>query len=156
MRGEQSAVMMLILTCQGSPPLARGTVARLLLSVMPMRITPACAGNRYRLANSLPWAEDHPRLRGEQVFGRFDRCCYQGSPPLARGTEPCERLMQGLKRITPACAGNSRPLWTHLPPRQDHPRLRGEQQNNGKNDHKDIGSPPLARGTVSSLSRIAR
>ena len=70
-----------------------------------------------------------------------------GSPPLARGTEPCKRLMRGLKRITPACAGNSALCRIFPPARRDHPRLRGEQGLFFQGFMRDLGSPPLARGT---------
>ena len=50
--------------------------------------------------------------------------------------------------ITPACAGNSNKLETHMPDMGDHPRLRGEQGIAIGPSRYDRGSPPLARGTA--------
>ena len=52
-----------------------------------------------------------------------------------------------MKGITPACAGNSlspsKKGWFF----EDHPRLRGEQRMVLPLNARDMGSPPLARGT---------
>ena len=77
-----------------------------------------------------------------------------GSPPLARGT--ARRYAHGvlLPGITPACAGNRVPTCAHQIGDGDHPRLRGEQCFWPVRLAAEIGSPPLARGTVDTLSGI--
>ena len=100
------------------------------------------------------FGQDHPRLRGEQLTraGRVVR--EMGSPPLARGT--ARRYAHGvlLPGITPACAGNRVPTCAHQIGDGDHPRLRGEQCFWPVRLAAEIGSPPLARGTVDTLSGI--
>ena len=53
----------------GSPPRVRGTVCVLSVSRQKLRITPACAGNRFLACNRLRTWWDHPRVCGEQPFG---------------------------------------------------------------------------------------
>ena len=50
------------------------------------------------------------------------------------------------KRITPACAGNTRENVRRITSSGDHPRLRGEYQLRRKLQEVALGSPPLARG----------
>ena len=151
LRGEQRADTRTVYCSPGSPPLARGTGFLRAPTKSGTGITPACAGNRFMPSFSplSPW--DHPRLRGEQI--KLCLCAYvaQGSPPLARGTEPCKRLMRGLKRITPACAGNSCGCGLKHLLLGDHPRLRGEQFAWYLAVWVMAGSPPLARGTARQL-----
>ena len=113
----------------------------------PCRITPACAGNSSIGLARLSPAANHPRLRGEQ-FNRDMTCRgFQGSPPLARGTVFALQLAEGARGITPACAGNSAPIFVRACACWDHPRLRGEQRHRHRKLVYVVGSPPLARGT---------
>ena len=135
---------------QGSPPLARGTVAIVISCIALYRITPACAGNSATVAVARAMHGDHPRLRGEQIPGYPFLHAATGSPPLARGTGEIKAAMLTLTGITPACAGN-RPVPGR--PREngrDHPRLRGEQKTDLQQSQTMPGSPPLARGTERS------
>ena len=52
------------------------------------------------------------------------------------------------RRITPACAGNSKRSEKRVETHRDHPRLRGEQPSSVVCKAFCMGSPPLARGTV--------
>ena len=51
------------------------------------------------------------------------------------------------RRITPACAGNSAPLFYRPYPKGDHPRVCGEQVDKFLSPGFLIGSPPRVRGT---------
>ena len=93
----------------GSPPRVRGTEYQEWDYILKSGITPACAGNRELSDWAAVNLQDHPRVCGEQSGicpgpGQAD-----GSPPRVRGTGG--RSGHGLPgpRITPACAGNSRP-----------------------------------------------
>ena len=70
-----------------------------------------------------------------------------GSPPLARGTATTISTIIFGRRITPACAGNSKRGYSITGCGGDHPRLRGEQYYMRFLATCQVGSPPLARGT---------
>ena len=106
LRGEQIRLRQTAHGAQGSPPLARGTVLVLGLSLPKNGITPACAGNSRRRRKNTAQNRDHPRLRGEQCRRQNVVGVIVGSPPLARGTGPNLTPEQEIVRITPACAGN--------------------------------------------------
>ena len=75
-----------------------------------------------------------------------------GSPPLARGTDLGNIFAVARKGITPACAGNSQLFVREQLTGVDHPRLRGEQWGISWAGVREMGSPPLARGTGQSLA----
>ena len=148
MRGEQFCPLGQLGLNQGSPPLARGTDVSASVPSAYSGITPACAGNRLQNSSLTFYAEDHPRLRGEQLKQYNTIKITVGSPPLARGTVIETGATYVIYGITPACAGNSS---SRNPPcfvLQDHPRLRGEQAVLLSLYPLCLGSPPLARGTV--------
>ena len=66
LRGEQTFSNIEQQSAEGSPPLARGTVAAAWPVPPCQRITPACAGNSSAFVFSSSACWDHPRLRGEQ------------------------------------------------------------------------------------------
>ena len=95
-----------------------------------------------------PAARDHPRMRGEQLRKMFRKAMSRGSPPHARGAaRNCEKVCPG-HRITPACAGSSRPSQWNFFRGWDHPRMRGEQLGCILFSQGFQGSPPHARGAV--------
>ena len=69
----------------GSPPLARGIPKRAINTIVVSGITPACAGNTRQRTREAELVRDHPRLRGEYLFGKWIIAELVGSPPLARG-----------------------------------------------------------------------
>ena len=71
-----------------------------------------------------------------------------GSSPLARGKGKSAVAYTVANGIIPACAGKRSAcgsVWYGL---WDHPRLRGEKQNEMPTAVDDLGSSPLARGKV--------
>ena len=86
-------------------------------------------------------------MRGEQSISRKYAKQWEGSPPLARGTEKNETSNSDGNGITPACAGNSRLAVCDYCMEEDHPRLRREQTRWTMIGTGRLGSPPLARGT---------
>ena len=126
-RGEKSQTIFPQYTGFGSPPRARGEVARIHKAHGSRGITPACAG-RSRPAKAVRSARtDHPRVRGEklQPQGRGKR--GGGSPPRARGEVSRMMLAQMPDWITPACAGRRLTFRRILSQQSDHPRVRGEK-----------------------------
>ena len=126
LRGEKRAACPRAPEASGSPPLARGKEYRIYQPGMAGRITPACAGKRFKLKITRKTQKDHPRLRGEKLLVRLLLLVIVGSPPLARGKAFDNRRISCGFGITPACAGKRPPLQAAADP--------------------DRGSPPLARG----------
>ena len=93
-------------------------------------------------------------MRGEYRLVAAEKAVTQGSPPLARGILLNLRLRRSIRRITPACAGNT--ISKDFPQCliQDHPRLRGEYCYLRRWRQGRQGSPPLARGIPSICSHL--
>ena len=131
----------------GSPPLTRGTLEIKDCPSARIRITPAYAGNiPASCVCALPtW--DHPRLRGEHFTASRPGRSAAGSPPLTRGTWRGIRGIMIASGITPAYAGNMKPVPGRPARKWDHPRLRGEHAAVAGRVVVISGSPPLTRGT---------
>ena len=91
---------------------------------------------------------DHPRVRGEQPYWRHPIDVLAGSPPRARGAGMFPSRNFERERITPACAGSRRAVFSAQRNWMDHPRVRGEQAREFPEETADPGSPPRARGAV--------
>ncbi|KPI03769.1 hypothetical protein OK006_7390 [Actinobacteria bacterium OK006] len=146
LRGEDFSAAYTSALTSGSPPPARGGPARPETAHRPWRLTPACAGRTPR--GSHPWSRPpaHPRLRGEDAGTYNSFGTGNGSPPPARGGPHVTRAQYERYRLTPACAGRTRPA-PHLPGcGPAHPRLRGEDSGPQAEMHLGTGSPPPARG----------
>src|SRR5262245_59348684 len=89
----------------GSPPRARGAVARLFADHGPVGIIPACAGSSRSTTGLRTRSRDHPRVRGEQALLRLTLSPLVGSPPRARGAVGRAEQAAAQPGITPACAG---------------------------------------------------
>ena len=95
-----------------------------------------------------------PLARGTAICKGFFKT-FLGSPPLARGTVITNMSEYKITGITPACAGNRAARRGAAYKSQDHPRLRGEQYAGVENAGKWMGSPPLARGTVTGFKNLS-
>ena len=89
---------------------------------------------------------DHPRLCGEKMVDVDTIAIASGSPPPVRGKGVDCGTVQGVLRITPACAGKSPNQRCQRPEDQDHPRLCGEKQIDFDGKWIKPGSPPPVRG----------
>ena len=148
MRGEDMGTMAQAHTRQGSPPHARGRPVAPPSLAICRRITPACAGKTLQACQyeCLNW--DHPRTRGEDSVLDSFFVSVHGSPPHARGRHVTFRCYCSTYGITPACAGKTKPIHTTSAARQDHPRMRGEDQRFKPFHYPRTGSPPHARGRL--------
>ena len=137
----------------GSPPHARGQATPRTGACVRSGITPARAGKSLYLFLCGWIKEDHPRTRGEKSGQGSSLSITQGSPPHARGKELCPAPCVALDGITPARAGKR--TWRRMPWawKWDHPRTRGEKEQNPENCLHSQGSPPHARGKASSCTR---
>ena len=114
-----------------SSPRERGTRARRLPGDRRRRISPARAGNAWRVGCDQERMSDHPRASGEPTRGDRPMATYIGSSPRERGTHHRGFLAVGVVRIIPARAGNAPP----------HFSLKWVS----------IGSSPRERGTLASI-----
>ena len=176
-RGEKSSSKSRPFSAYGSPPRARGEGSLNCFSLIPIWITPACAGRSGEVGRVVPECEDHPRVRGEKLVVLNNRKSNRGSPPRARGEAQCPLSGRCAARITPACAGRSPRRVPRGPPAPDHPRVRGEKRAGhlavvhafwitpacaGRRLtevdclYLDDGSPPRARGEEGRAERSRR
>ena len=110
----------------GSPPRVRGKPCAGFVWVSPSGITPACAGKTVIKICPEARGEDHPRVCGENRRDAPLKSIKSGSPPRVRGKQKGAERVKVTVRITPACAGKTRPRGAYVPGRRDHPRVCGE------------------------------
>ena len=145
-RGENDEYAPPPLTLDGSSPLTRGKPARVIWSVMCVRLIPAHAGKTSRspCARTSPTA--HPRSRGENAFGDRLSLGRPGSSPLTRGKRFVRLPNEGKIGLIPAHAGKTPSGTSCACARAAHPRSRGENPNSGPAVTSCPGSSPLTRG----------
>ena len=146
MRGEHSRVRLPLTTTLGSSPHARGA------PVCPHEVAgvdgiiPACAGSTKSERGSLAVARDHPRMRGEHIYGFSQDGDSWGSSPHARGALGIVEVKKNEFGIIPACAGSTWFGERTTIEVEDHPRMRGEHSRQCLAPTAMIGSSPHARG----------
>ena len=126
LRGEHELVKISEKIGAGSPPPTRGTLQNVDKLSIPVRITPAYAGNTFLRNPVRQVLQDHPRLRGEHKIAYVYCDADKGSPPPTRGTPKISKSVISPPRITPAYAGNTYVNNRAIIEDRDHPRLRGE------------------------------
>ena len=124
--GENRASLETRVLTMGSPPRVRGKQSPPSFPCVSLRITPACAGKTTCASWYHNAPGDHPRVCGENAWRctRFGR--DRGSPPRVRGKQPARDYVFASPRITPACAGKTRPQRSVARSAEDHPRVCGE------------------------------
>ena len=93
-------------------------------------------------------------MRGEDTRAETLPCPTIGSPPHARGRRWLLLISLGHLRITPACAGKTRPAGKSPTFIKDHPRMRGEDRLFQDRHWEVLGSPPHARGRLDSEQNL--
>ena len=104
-RGEKQTHIFSRIRSQGSPPRARGEVARPVTPLKNRGITPACAGRRGRAMRCFYTSRDHPRVCGEKLTGKNGAQTEKGSPPRVRGEAGEPAFPAFHLRITPRVCG---------------------------------------------------
>ncbi len=130
----------------GSSPRARGAACSRCRYSGPHGTIPACAGSSPARCRPPACTRDHPRVRGEQEVDDAHAGVGRGPSPRARGADAGQRLVQGLDRTIPACAGSSRRRRRGERRGWDHPRVRGEQHPSQTLRVIRLGPSPRARG----------
>ena len=91
----------------GSPPHTRGKLTDNKYVVAGLGITPAYAGKTVGWFVEMRKRGDHPRIRGENLTGKYKRVSIVGSPPHTRGKRQDLISLTSRNRITPAYAGKT-------------------------------------------------
>ena len=108
--GKSLPALLPYLNRLGSPPRVRGKVHASTTLLFMLRITPACAGKRLTYSVNRCRIKDHPRVCGEKCEMAASSKAMVGSPSRVRGKEDFGKFGGKYLRITPACAGKSRPV----------------------------------------------
>ena len=145
-RGEKQVAVPWMEPPMGSPPHTRGKAISAPILIFFPGITPAHAGKSGRQDGQHREAWDHPRTRGEKRCTLAEYWKLQGSPPHTRGKVEIGFHGVGIDGITPAHAGKRGPAQLAVVHSQDHPRTRGEKEDEPKTDAPEEGSPPHTRG----------
>ena len=93
----------------------------------------------------------HPRVRGEHCNCSASRSASDGSSPRARGTPAQAARLRQMRRVIPACAGNTGRGAGCWPASTGHPRVRGEHATARRKSPLNFGSSPRARGTLLAM-----
>ena len=112
------------------------------------RLIPARAGNTIGFSLSHGVTSAHPRSRGEHTKSPSTTSYRRGSSPLARGTRLYSGFHRLARRLIPARAGNTVKRDATIDLSTAHPRSRGEHPNVCQVPKSELGSSPLARGTL--------
>ena len=94
---------------------------------------------------------DHPRVHGEHSSKAARACLRVGSSPRARGAQVGGDRLERPLGIIPACAGSTAGTPTSSTSTGDHPRVRGEHDENSEPVGQVAGSSPRARGALAVL-----
>ena len=85
MRGEHVTLSTIRHHLRGSSPHARGALLEAVALVLKGGIIPACAGSTQTAPSTRNLRWDHPRMRGEHLYGFQLALSSSGSSPHARG-----------------------------------------------------------------------
>ena len=108
------------------------------------RFSPACAGNRALVSTAPAILSVQPRVCGEQELVQDNVDELDGSAPRVRGTGRQARRRAGLRRFSPACAGNSYSTLDARGYSSVQPRVCGEQLYSSCGMISIAGSAPRA------------
>ena len=130
----------------GSSPRVRGEQNAIVQLVLKLRIIPARAGRTTTTSNSTCAASDHPRACGANPFRVSHRAVTPGSSPRVRGELDKKVSDAKAARIIPARAGRTTSPTGSPPPATDHPRACGANPAVWVSIMATLGSSPRVRG----------
>ena len=132
----------------GSPPRVRSRLFLGAIRVGQSGITSACAEQTNTNLDKPLDRRDHLRVCGADPSGLPVPVAPLGSPPRVRSRQPRRRQRRQPRRITSACAEQTRP-WTRPPPaRTDHLRVCGADSEDPSLTNGMGGSPPRVRSRL--------
>ena len=130
----------------GSSPPTRGAPTHPWWPNQCGRIIPAYAGSTTAIVQDCPYPADHPRLRGEHLSKLVSMKAPSGSSPPTRGALTARAAQVARDRIIPAYAGSTGDSDVLVWADSDHPRLRGEHEEEMFLTREEAGSSPPTRG----------
>ena len=125
-RGENTVTSASGRRSPGSSPLTRGKLELTPVYDAARRLIPAHAGKTLVLPRPARIEAAHPRSRGENHSFEFEGDHAGGSSPLTRGKLQGRRSLSAESGLIPAHAGKTSQSPSPRPPREAHPRSRGE------------------------------
>ncbi len=155
-RGDDGVAVISPRIVPGSPPRAWGRFQSGGSAGTLVRFTPACVGTIMFFAIERTSPAVHPRVRGDDRDQRAINDPAHGSPPRAWGRSfPITRLGK-FARFTPACVGTIWAACGRAGRESVHPRVRGDDYDEGYFDETGTGSPPRAWGRYLGGGRCHR
>ena len=130
----------------GSSPRVRGKLVRAQRAQRHRGLIPACAGKTLPTAVAAPMSQAHPRVCGENPDTTVGDLVAWGSSPRVRGKRGRRVARLGQARLIPACAGKTSSIGYSTASCTAHPRVCGENQDDGGGGHGGEGSSPRVRG----------
>ena len=131
---------------RGSSPLTRGKPPSRCPRRSRSRLIPAHAGKTGARRASPRRTRAHPRSRGENGYSWSTSSTSSGSSPLTRGKLARRSSGGDSPRLIPAHAGKTQTVKTSFVEVAAHPRSRGENSCQRRNNLIFSGSSPLTRG----------
>ena len=145
-RGEHALSSILADDVRGSSPHTRGAHAEFTGIGGPSFIIPAYAGSTPPDRGRRGRRQDHPRIRGEHSPRKGAHAVAGGSSPHTRGAREDHGGRRPMRRIIPAYAGSTPMVSVSIRRSADHPRIRGEHDDEGAEGVHEVGSSPHTRG----------
>ena len=145
-RGENSTTPGRCLADTGSSPLTRGKRGHRSVTSRSLGLIPAHAGKTRRRRRRARTLRAHPRSRGENEMDLTTVTRRQGSSPLTRGKQGCNKTCNKTRGLIPAHAGKTGARRDHHRVARAHPRSRGENWTVAAGSGSGQGSSPLTRG----------
>ncbi len=130
---------------EGSSPHTRDKLADLNACTKKDRIIPAYAGQMLKSLRISSGLEDHPRIRGTNLFPAPKVTSTTGSSPHTRDKCTWQEERGALCRIIPAYAGQILISMKGQSQREDHPRIRGTNACFYRVRYSTLGSSPHTR-----------
>ena len=137
----------------GSSPRGRGKPLTTAACLGLVRLIPAWAGKTMRWTTRRQSNPAHPRVGGENRSGSGWLIIGPGSSPRGRGKQSCRCVPWVLSRLIPAWAGKTASLPVSESNRAAHPRVGGENADQGLTSTLKNGSSPRGRGKPVSPTR---
>ena len=152
-RGENPSLRPMPPPIRGSSPLTRGKHLLARQWDVLEGLIPAHAGKTPPGWMVSGCRRAHPRSRGENGGLSAHRLIGEGSSPLTRGKLPPREVTAGHGGLIPAHAGKTLPMWPAVGRLRAHPRSRGENPVDNRQQELEWGSSPLTRGKLSASAR---